>query len=670
MRIAVPDLTKVLAESSSSVDVKGRALFALAYVGGKEAVGVIYRVLAEEKDPKVRGKAALYLGNPRDKSSIPYLRRALKDVFEVRCRAAITLITAFGDFSGVDALVKDIDKTSGRLRKSAVSALGCIKNDKRIEPLLLKIVKQRQSGRESACSALGRLRSKAAVPALMQIVTDVREGDAVRRAAIQALAEIKDPRAVPAITKALKEPQLDHVAAWALSQIPGAEDAAASLIELLKDPQRRNYAAASLAKIGAPQAAPALVELLKDGRLRKIACRGLKRINRERVVDLVIPLLREEDGKTRAAAASVLRHHTGQIYGSRNAELWERWWKGNRAEYLEHPNLPYPAVGEEFEKRARPLLEQLKAGKASKELHAEISALGPAVIPLLWKIVMLERGDGSLYFRDKYRWSLLDTLKRLGPAGMEECKRIFALDDYAFSYKRNSLVDGAARILVEADKKAAADFFLEQVAHGDNRTEAMRWLLRYAYKEQSAKLHRILAEEQEPKLKPTMARLVLKFEGAAAVPFVVEIAKNETDEEARLGLCRRIAIMDKKTAVPLYRDLIQEAKSFSIRFQAVSDVGSRGMSELKPLIARIAREDDGGVGLEAAQSLARLGEPGASKLIARFLASADKTIKRRAGAYLAKWPHRSCLPEILAMLDDSDARTRRYALEAIRKLGE
>jgi HEAT repeat protein len=124
------------------------------------------------------------------------------------------------------------------------------------------------AARMEAARRLGDSKDPKALEPLVKAVQD--ENKSVRWAALEALGDLGDRRALPTILQYLKKKEPYNwgrrVAANALGNLkgPGAVEA---LIELLKedDPYVRRNAAMALGKLKDERAIPPLIELLKDG---------------------------------------------------------------------------------------------------------------------------------------------------------------------------------------------------------------------------------------------------------------------------------------------------------------------------------------------------------------------------------------------------------------------
>ena len=142
------------------------------------------------------------------------------------------------------------------------------------------------------------------------LIAKLREENSfVRQAAADKLGQIKDARAVPALSIALRDKDwgVRHMAGQALGKI-GAP-AVATLVAALKDDDWivRQEAASGLALVGAPAVEP-LITALKDGdwRMRSGAATALGKIKDARAVAPLIAVLADKDQLVHQAAASAL----------------------------------------------------------------------------------------------------------------------------------------------------------------------------------------------------------------------------------------------------------------------------------------------------------------------------------------------------------------------------
>jgi HEAT repeat protein len=164
---AVPLLVPLLRDRAEFV--RREAAYALGLLRSRAATGPLITALASDKEAGVRGAAAVSLGLIRDESAVV----PLAQVFQRRT-----------------------PRRSGLLRKVRSETA---END---------------FVRRSAARSLGQIGSRAAVPALVALLSNEKAGDDVRREAALALGAIGDPSAAPALRAVLRatDPYLSRIA--------------------------------------------------------------------------------------------------------------------------------------------------------------------------------------------------------------------------------------------------------------------------------------------------------------------------------------------------------------------------------------------------------------------------------------------------------------------------
>ncbi|HJR43213.1 MAG TPA: HEAT repeat domain-containing protein, partial [Gemmatimonadaceae bacterium] len=161
-----------------------------------------------------------------------------------------------------------------------------------------------RTGQDSA--AVGR-----AVASLAGVLANA---DAVvRLAAVQELGELDDPRAVEALSQALRndsDPEVREMAAWALGEIesPAAVPALSEALRSDREARVRVKAAWALGEIESPRAVEALGAALRDDNIevRRMAIWALGEIESPQAVASLVPLLRDQDRETREKTAWAL----------------------------------------------------------------------------------------------------------------------------------------------------------------------------------------------------------------------------------------------------------------------------------------------------------------------------------------------------------------------------
>lgn len=187
------------------------------------------------------------------------------------------------------------------------------------------------------------LESKGGDPRAVEILaaTYGKEPDtATRVSTVFALGALQDKAAVPALRKALRDPEMEVVRAAleGLNQIrtPGI---AATLLEGLADSDEtiRANSAAALSSFGEPGVAQALLDALhKDSsqKVRLAALGALPNAGGFAAFSPILSLLKDPRmaPEMKDKAVTSLQSLTGQDFGQ-DATKWARWWEQNKATF-------------------------------------------------------------------------------------------------------------------------------------------------------------------------------------------------------------------------------------------------------------------------------------------------------------------------------------------------
>jgi len=202
-------------------------------------------------DPSMRRQGTEFLAQSRDQKAGPYLVKALSDASApVRASAAdglCQLVYREATPKITDLLLNDKD---AQVRQQAASSLSYMM-DQSAGPALVKALKDEAPGvRYAAANTLGAMRYAQAEAPLIELLSD----DGMRRVAISALGRLQSKKAAPAIFSALsdKDQYTRLEAVRALGSI-GDASAAPELkkrLDKAETPSIRVEAALSLAKLG------------------------------------------------------------------------------------------------------------------------------------------------------------------------------------------------------------------------------------------------------------------------------------------------------------------------------------------------------------------------------------------------------------------------------------
>ena len=186
-------------------------------------------------------------------------------------------------------LLKDTDWA---VRREAVITLGEMGDERCVEPLVRALQDGDWQVREVAIEALGMVGS----PAVEPVMRLLRSWD-YRKYAIRALGKIKDERVLEPLINQLRSDEFGEDATDALVDLgpPAVEKLVAALSD--KDENIRKQAVIVLGRIKQPSAIDPLIEKLsdKDWYTRLNAAAALEKIGDERGREAIKPLLKDPD---------------------------------------------------------------------------------------------------------------------------------------------------------------------------------------------------------------------------------------------------------------------------------------------------------------------------------------------------------------------------------------
>jgi hypothetical protein len=181
--------------------------------------------------------------------------------------AAVRYLAAIHSAGLAAALGPVIDSTDSALSSAAISALGSLGTSDSTTLLLAKLASAEypDARKPEIILALGSLKDKAAVDALMAIAKNTDEDQIRRLYAADALGKIGDPKALPVLRDMFAEKQalVRQYAASALARF-GLDEVFDSLIQALRDEDGkvREASANALARSLSPAQAAAAVPIL------------------------------------------------------------------------------------------------------------------------------------------------------------------------------------------------------------------------------------------------------------------------------------------------------------------------------------------------------------------------------------------------------------------------
>jgi len=209
--------------------------------------------------------------------------------------------------TAAEPLLAALQDPNAEVRMNAARALGGIRDRKAVGPLIALLKDkdpdeaQRRRVRCQAAQALGRLGDTEATLHLIATLKD--EHWEVRRDAVRALGEIKDPRALDPMLKMLSD--MAHV---------------------------RDAAAEALLETRDPRAVEPLIVALKDRNkaVRRVAARLLGAIGDRRAAQPLIFALKDTGSDVRLEVKLALQRMSGEDFEA-DPDDWQRWWDLEKA---------------------------------------------------------------------------------------------------------------------------------------------------------------------------------------------------------------------------------------------------------------------------------------------------------------------------------------------------
>ena len=177
----------------------------VARMWGAAAVPHLIKLI-DESDGIVRDNAAVELGKSKDKRATDVLIRHLTLRDEYAAVSAARALGEIGDPKAIPALLRTLqdEQTGDYIRVPAAGALARMGRDDGLQFVMSMFNSSDGNDRALAATELGIIRIKGTLELLLPLLHD-SEAD-IRWTAMEALGELNDPRAIPAIRKLLNDP--------------------------------------------------------------------------------------------------------------------------------------------------------------------------------------------------------------------------------------------------------------------------------------------------------------------------------------------------------------------------------------------------------------------------------------------------------------------------------
>jgi HEAT repeat protein len=258
-----PAVERALTRMLGRDDARADAVQALV-AAGPRVVDVLLDQLGAE-DLETRRAAVIALARIRDPRAVPALIDALRDAELLPLVASA--LGGIADPRAFEPLVELLRHDAAAVRQAAVAALVAVRHPESERRVLALLDDPDPRCREAAAKLVPRLAPRPGVEALRRGCVDAVE--AVRRAAVTALAALDDPRALPIVLDTFRDgaPPVRAAAARALAAVRSTSPRVAlALLEGLGDPDAwvRYFAARALGHRRTAGAVAALARLTRE----------------------------------------------------------------------------------------------------------------------------------------------------------------------------------------------------------------------------------------------------------------------------------------------------------------------------------------------------------------------------------------------------------------------
>jgi HEAT repeat protein len=317
---AAGEALMVIATNDPSPATEKLAIELLAQAVSQQPATELLRIVQETPFPELRQAAAVELVDAGGPEVVPTLTNLLAKPGALPHPAALAAALGVRGIPEVLPMLLrslTLPTADAEMREEAVRALGIVGDCRALGPLIGVLTNDPEcSVRSAAATALGSLRSKAAVPALIEVTTCQKTNTQLCEASIPALGQLQDRQAVPVLLACLAsrtDDGLRAVACEALGEI-GAPATAAFLAKLARREKVitvRRAAIRALGRLGGPEAVSTLRDMLARGtrggtqdRLAVlVACEATGNLS---TAPALINALEDADQRVVAAAAEAL----------------------------------------------------------------------------------------------------------------------------------------------------------------------------------------------------------------------------------------------------------------------------------------------------------------------------------------------------------------------------
>ncbi len=244
------------------------------------------------------------------RQTVQTLAELLNDDKNDVIRSAVNALGNIKNPEAVDILVSRIEHHDWSTRVMVCKKLVELGHPEAAQPFIEQLSDENRENRHRAAKALEEIRSPLAIPALTHAALN-DESDNVREEAVEALGELRRADLIPVFSAALQDSHQDirRQAAWALGETE-SQKAVAALVTALKDDDShvRERAVESLGDIRTRSAVIPVITMLEDPKwtVRRECVRVLVELGDSRAVEPLILRLGDDHSKVRREAVKAL----------------------------------------------------------------------------------------------------------------------------------------------------------------------------------------------------------------------------------------------------------------------------------------------------------------------------------------------------------------------------
>lgn len=656
---------------------------ALGRIGNRKAVRPLMG-LAGTADKDLRYIVAKSLGAIGSTEATPLLLQLLRDDDrEVRLQA-IHALGELEDPDGAGALLDFLDEDEDpEIALAAVRSLGRIRARVAVRPLLGLLKTMREELAVEVIHALGRI---GAVEAVMPIVTRLQDDPAVevQRAGIEALGQLGDAEAVPALVQVLesgREPLKVPIAeALARLHVP---EALAPLEELLQDADVvvRQHAVEGIGALQTPASVSHLERLVRDPDegVREAVAQALGAIGTEECLPLLLALLSDPHSGVSDSAVDGL-----EAIGTPAVPTLI----GALTSHEDNPELLAKVVrvlGSIGDIRGiNPLLEAFE--DADREMRGRVAE---ALVAIDAKLV--DSGRIATLVKEGYAWVRFRIAGALGREGMSESVRLL-LDVIEETYtdadeaRLRNFPDAGILLVnreaLEGVRAAAASLLgdmnlpdtvkqvLGRLVKADGRTRL--WLVRtlgYVQKEASVSALIELLKKDDSGIPAAFLGKVLRRIPLASTVDRVLGAVATANATVRARCAEVLGVLADTRALGKLSELTRDADE-EVRLAALGALEKIGSNQAFDALAKAVKDVSSAVRRRAVEALLTLPDDRAISVLGTALQDRVADVRGAAAAALGSIKDKRVVPILLAGLKDESSEVRLSIVNTLGELGD